>query len=944
MPRRGRSSAKNLQREPSIVVGELDTTPTSHHAETLSDFADHQEFFEDVIADEDLLALDKLLAPNAAHQREKSFTWSEAGSTRRSSPIRGEVSNNAWEFDVEDSLPAMSSPKSGIDKLPATFPLPPQDHIEPTDLQPIEMPARKVDFSETASTARRSTPFGLDEVSSLGPWEFETPSVKQTSLAAHDKQEAGSSRPPEREIEGKYAAAVLSEVRTNNKGMTRSSKQEIINSLSKSTDIDGVVLKASPTLLSKPAPIDTAKLQNDSLNNIRLDLESEEDMIFPSSPQISKMEVHSSPFAEPATTGVRKTRKRKQRAKSPVKFDEDTQQVKVSRRSTAQKVKRKRAAPPRSTKGPATKKPKIAPQPKASILISQTPVTNKGHEFARATKKENKVLAVEKPASSGRLPEPSPTISKINVDPIVLSSDPESSEFIPSSPSYPLSSFEKQHHPQKGEKRPQSGLQISKSRSESLEPPQAPELKPLSEEDTLPDTSNASIDSLTHPIPTTLRPIEKVEEAGNDNRPTLPEPEETKCNSSRNDFQNGDIPKTTANEPQAESPEPLPSRNKTPQNNPIAENSKGTSAHLKDHTTAVSLPDERAREKRDKRQPKSSRPKLVLKSSFKKIAHSISPAEERLQHPNSRSRIDNLHSGINNTRSRIDLNMNQSRTLSISEAGSPVRLDSHIGGSGEDRYPLPKELEFKNLDTTSRFPQLQSEIGKIQTVKTENRPRRTRDITNSVSAVGNCPNPMDASNDHAAGADTQHFPVYPGASSGESNSPRLQKIRGKIKAQMEADFEEQTANRNRPVAQGHNTDTSRSELPVAQTNTCSPLATGSIPKQLHRIVEVEHVPSTYMNGMSGALRRIERRFNRERRELEQDWARDVGLFKANVAISKDKVSTIQEERNVLLASIKEEEAKRRLLYSRASSNLLALNRTLLNSAVATENKESSGTR
>ncbi|CAG9980424.1 unnamed protein product [Clonostachys byssicola] len=939
MPRRGRSSAKSLQREPSVVLGQLDTTPTSHHAETLSNFTDPQEFFENAIADEDLLALDDLLAPNKAQHREKSFTWSEAGSTRRSSPLHGEVPNDVWEFNAEDSLPAMSSPKSGIDKLPATFPLPPQDHIEPNGIQPIEKPAHKVDFSETASTARRSTPFGLDEVSSLGPWEFETPSVKQTSFAAHDKQGAGSSRLPD-----KLAAVIPSEVRTNKKDTIRSSKQKITNSLTKSTDIDDVVLKTSPTLLPERAPVDQAKLQSNAFNLIRLDLESEEDMIFPSSPQISTTEVQANPSAEPSTTEVHKSRKRKQRAKSPVKFDEHTQQVKASKRKppqTAPKGKRKRAAPPVATKEPAKKKPKIGSQPKASVSISRTPVTSIVHESPKVTEKE-KVIAVGKSASPSRLPEPSPAISKSKTDPIVLSSDLESSEFIPTSPSSPLSSFEKQDHPQKGGNKPQSGLQISKSNSESLELPQAPEIEPLSGEDILPDLSNASIDSLTHQISTNPRPIEKVEEAGNDNSPKIPGPEAVKYHPSRYAFQNEDIPNPTVIEPKSKSPEPLPARNKTPYNNPIDENSKGTPARAKNHTIAISLLDERLGEKKDKRRTKTSRPKFVVKSSFNHgtFTHSMSPAEETQRGPNSRSKIDNVRSRINNNRSGIDLNLNQSRTLSISEAGSPVRLDSQVGESRESRYPLPNELEFRDLDMTSRFPPLQSKIGKIRTGKTENKPHISRDITNSVSNLGNCPNAMDTSRNHTARDDTQHLPVHAEAPSNESDSPRLQEIRGKIKAQMEANFEEQAANRNRPAAQRQNTDTCRSDLPEAQSNTCSPLATGSIPKRLHRIVEVDHVPSAYMNGMSGALRGIERRFNRERRELERNWARDIESFKENVTIARDKVTTVQEERDIIVSSLEEEEAKRHLLYSRASTNLLALNRTLLNSAAA----ESSGTR
>lgn len=44
----------------------------------------------------------------------------------------------------------------------------------------------------------------------------------------------------------------------------------------------------------------------------------------------------------------------------------------------------------------------------------------KGREFAKATKKEKKVLAVEKLVSLGRPPGHSPTISKIGTGPTVL--------------------------------------------------------------------------------------------------------------------------------------------------------------------------------------------------------------------------------------------------------------------------------------------------------------------------------------------------------------------------------------------------------------------------------------------------------------------------------------------------------------------------------------------
>ncbi|KAL7911775.1 hypothetical protein GGI35DRAFT_298493 [Trichoderma velutinum] len=92
-------------------------------------------------------------------QPTKPFAWSDAGSTanntRRSSPADlGQLSNDDF-WDFEESLAPFSSPSSERNKLPDTIPL---ASTEQDDQSYI--PMNRVDFSETASTIRRSSPFG----------------------------------------------------------------------------------------------------------------------------------------------------------------------------------------------------------------------------------------------------------------------------------------------------------------------------------------------------------------------------------------------------------------------------------------------------------------------------------------------------------------------------------------------------------------------------------------------------------------------------------------------------------------------------------------------------------------------------------------------------------------------------------------------------------------
>ncbi|KAM0492926.1 hypothetical protein ACHAP8_009590 [Fusarium lateritium] len=120
-------------------IGQLDTTPTSRHLQSpqvddnpVPPSAQQPESaneFDGDVEDDDFAELSKQI-------------FSEGNSTRRSTPIHSPYHDT-------------SSQKSGSGKLPSTQPLPSQlvpEHLT-NNWQPL------IDFSETATTARRSSPY-----------------------------------------------------------------------------------------------------------------------------------------------------------------------------------------------------------------------------------------------------------------------------------------------------------------------------------------------------------------------------------------------------------------------------------------------------------------------------------------------------------------------------------------------------------------------------------------------------------------------------------------------------------------------------------------------------------------------------------------------------------------------------------------------------------------
>ncbi|CAG1977700.1 unnamed protein product [Fusarium graminearum] len=142
--RRGWMPDKRARRQSQThQIGQLDTTPTSRHLQSPQVDNNHEpppsaqpqesaNEYDDDVDDEDLI------------RRNKQVFESEGASTRRSTPI---------DSHFDDS----SSQKSGSGKLPSTQPLPSQliSGNLTNKVQPL------VDFSETATTARRSSPYPL---------------------------------------------------------------------------------------------------------------------------------------------------------------------------------------------------------------------------------------------------------------------------------------------------------------------------------------------------------------------------------------------------------------------------------------------------------------------------------------------------------------------------------------------------------------------------------------------------------------------------------------------------------------------------------------------------------------------------------------------------------------------------------------------------------------
>lgn len=466
--------------------------------------------FDDDLNDDDLRRLVEAEAVPSA-QPPADFSWSEIGSTRRSTPLREDEPSF---LDNQDSLlDEFSSPKSGLGKLPNTQPLP----SEP-DQESKEPPF--VDFSETASTIRRSSPYYSLAVSQIGDDEAlniveNNPlapllstiqdSIQSLGLPPFPELEAMDHLPEDElyDVTPPKSTAELEAETSRKEEEAPGAAPESSQRTKKPSSSQNPKTKGGPGKTSKKHDALT-RLLKEELGSSGED-EGEEQASSPPEKLLVKLpkprngarKGKETPKRKPAAMKTQDVREdeqqpkekkgRKQRAKTPIQFDEETQQIKeVTPRKVPEQqprmpivssLRKSYAASmsPVAGAGKGTPGSKRKPAPKRKPPAKDTSQKQKASQKAApATRKSGlkNVVPQEKPDTTEKGKEravpatkvaakPSPVITKritrANVkeesgpvsqpskvqetqesrnetqgstqDPIVLSSDPESSLF-----------------------------------------------------------------------------------------------------------------------------------------------------------------------------------------------------------------------------------------------------------------------------------------------------------------------------------------------------------------------------------------------------------------------------------------------------------------------------------------------------------------------------------
>ncbi|KAL9569167.1 hypothetical protein ACKAV7_006753 [Fusarium commune] len=526
MPRRsGKSGPRPKGKRLSArirALGQLDTTPNRHdqspravqtqdptpalpnqdaNSELPNSEIPSTNEFDDDLNEDDLMQLVEAEAVPSA-QPPADFSWSEIGSTRRSTPLQEDEPSF---LDNQDSLlDEFSSPKSGLGKLPNTQPLP----SEP-DQEGKEPPF--VDFSETASTVRRSSPYyslaasqiGDDEAlnilenNPLAPLPSTIPdSIQALGLPPFPKSETMDHLPEDElyDVTPPKSTAELEAETSRKEEEAPEAAPERSQRTKKPNSSQNSKTKGRPGKTSKSHDALT-RLLEEELDPSGED-EREEQASSPPEKPPAKLPKRKNgarkgketPKRQPAavtTQDVRtseqrpKERKgRRQRAKTPIQFDEETHEIKEAtprkaaeqqprmpivsnlRKSHAASVspiasagkgtpgskrkpapKRKPPAQDASQKAPpATRRSylkNVVPQdkpdtaeeravPATKVAAKPAPAINK--RITRAKVKEEKA-PVSQPLKAQETPEKRNETQGSTQDPIVLSSDPESSLF-----------------------------------------------------------------------------------------------------------------------------------------------------------------------------------------------------------------------------------------------------------------------------------------------------------------------------------------------------------------------------------------------------------------------------------------------------------------------------------------------------------------------------------
>ncbi|OAA48490.1 hypothetical protein NOR_01740 [Metarhizium rileyi] len=323
-----RKQSKRQMQARSSQFGELETTPTSHHEESAVQPArqrkraihsdDHHtvqsvelDEYDDGIDDFDLAKLADTPRANVPCPRDGEIAWSERDSeTHRSSSMSSQEEQQlgqVFRYIGEDTT--FTSPTSGHGALPDTLPLPAATGDLPlADCQ--SQPSQHVDFSETASTVFRSSPFGRSHISRK--------SVTTPQPASNREEPALDllgTQPPEPGLLGK-------EIPPPTAGSDRRFETDLARDPLARTLPEGTQqIECAPL---SPCGENTQAESCHTGRTLALgDLLLDHMMS-------NRLEDNAEikPIASAISHDTRSKKKRKQRPKTPIQFDENTQKVK----------------------------------------------------------------------------------------------------------------------------------------------------------------------------------------------------------------------------------------------------------------------------------------------------------------------------------------------------------------------------------------------------------------------------------------------------------------------------------------------------------------------------------------------------------------------------------------------------------------------------------------
>lgn len=302
------------------------------------------EEFEDDIDDLDLVQFGESHNNlTRLEQRVEVGTWSETASqTRRSSPLlSGDTPHHIWHFGEDDSLGSSSDSKSS--RLPDTMPLPPDPTLESQIELPFEAQSR-VDFSETATTNQRSSPFSCTETPSQTAWVFEDEAAvdfmksAQLNLASEPKQGGLPPKSPDSHLpmdEMYDATPVKLSGNDEDLAETQTLQLDMANDpFEQATNENEVAHPAKPSKRRTMGEILRSELASENGDNPDLEYgnlnRNPETGGVQQSTQTPELTSKSSNAPEPPKEPMNdlKGKKRKQRPKAPLQFDEATHQIK----------------------------------------------------------------------------------------------------------------------------------------------------------------------------------------------------------------------------------------------------------------------------------------------------------------------------------------------------------------------------------------------------------------------------------------------------------------------------------------------------------------------------------------------------------------------------------------------------------------------------------------